>query len=203
MKGLRIPENIKKIPRCPLCFATFDVRVIPSRVGDWWLCATCQNAKPANKENPAKLCPGCKNDREPYHADGKAFMCHFDKIIIMANDPMVGRWEEVYAKGEKILCPACDHEMRYFCSSTGYMQAKCPVKKCQAKVETTNPDRLYNEAPLTNSAGEPIALPGVNRAIATPEAPGLTQVGGDVAAPEGLPSEVEIKLPRKELEGNA
>lgn len=105
----------------------------------------------------------------------KAYLlaCHFDAIAIVETDPCVGRWEELYARGEKILCPACDHTMRYFCTSTGYMQAKCPKKKCRAKIENAQPDRKAGVTFL-NAQGDPVAPPtGVDRPIASPENPGL------------------------------
>lgn len=102
-------------------------------------------------------------------------ICHFDKIGIAAGDPFVGRWDEAYAQGEKIMCPACDHEMRYFATSTGYMQAKCPKKKCQTKIENAAPDRQAGDAVLLDRDGEIVAPAGVDRPIATPDAPGTLQ----------------------------
>jgi len=62
--------------------------------------------------------------------------CHFDKIAIAADDPMLGKWESAMEKmGEEALrcpMPGCDTKMRFFCTSTGYMKAKCPVVKCGA-----------------------------------------------------------------------
>lgn len=123
----------------------------------------------------------------------EALLCHFCKITIMANDPFVNRWEEVYNKGEKMGCPACGHEMRFFCTATGYMQMKCPVKKCQTKCENSMPDRKEGETALVDKYGEPISLPSVDRAVATPEQPSVAQVSGG-ERDMNLPAEAEIKL---------
>lgn len=135
----KIPTAVKKTPRCPLCYAMFDRKWIPSRRMD-------------------------------------AFFCHFCKISVMCNDPFIGRWEETYAKGEKIHCPACDTVMRYFATSTGYVLVQCPKKKCKARMELSSPDRKKGEVKLYDSRGEPIELPNINKAISTPDQPGVTQI---------------------------
>jgi hypothetical protein len=123
----------------------------------------------------------------------EALMCHFCKITIMANDPFINCWEETYSKGAKVECPACAQEMRFFCTSTGYTQLKCPMKKCQTKWETAMPDRKEGDVLLFDRAGEPISLPGVDRAVATPEQPSAAQVAGG-ERDLNLPAETEIKL---------
>jgi hypothetical protein len=129
--------------------------------------------------------------------NAEAFFCHFCKVAIMCNDPFVDRWDETYAKGEKLQCPACGTTMRFFCTSTGYMLAQCPVKRCQSRMELSAPDRGKQEAPrLFDASGDPIKLPSVNKAIATPEAPAVTQVMGDGRDPD-LPAEVDFRLPSK------
>ena len=100
--------------------------------------------------------------------------CRFDKIAIAENDPFVGRWDEAL-KGEVIPCPACDYPMRYFATSTGYMQAKCPKKKCQAKVENSVPDRQKDDTLIYDAKGNPLGLGGIDRPIATPEKLGTMQ----------------------------
>lgn len=70
------------------------------------------------------------------------FACHKDRIAINVMDPLVGKWEE---KGEeKVECPmpGCGAKMRLFFTSTGFMMAKCPRKKCGAIVKGSNPDRF-------------------------------------------------------------
>lgn len=141
-------------------------------------------------------CPLCYASFDRKWLDSRqaeAFFCHFCKITIMCNDPFVGRWEEAYAKGEKIFCPACDTEMRFFATSTGYMLAQCPVKTCQSRMELSAPDRGETPAPrLLDEHGIPIDLPNVNKAIATPDAPNpTTQVMGGGADPD-LPAEITL-----------
>lgn len=87
-------------------------------------------------------CPLCGTKME-HHYDptrGKNILaCKKDRIAIDVMDPLVGRWEE---KREKIPCPMCDMNMKVFFTSTGYMKAKCPRKKCGAEVVGSNPDRF-------------------------------------------------------------
>lgn len=193
---MKIPEALKKAPRCPLCYAVFAEPIIPARIQNYLLCAKCDTAMRLEKTEPNN-CPTC-NQRRTYHTtDGKAFMCYFCKIAIMANDPMVGQWERVYAQGEKIFCPNCDHEMRFFCTSTGYVQMKCPMRKCQAKMETTLPDRKEGETALFDDTGAIIAPLGIDRPVATPDAPAISQVGGS-GKDENLPD--EIVIPKEKLQ---
>lgn len=129
--------------------------------------------------------------------------CHFDGIAIAAHDPFVGRWEEFYAEsGDVMNCPACDHKMRFFGTSTGYVQFKCPMKKCQAKVERVAPDREAGTK-LVDLQGQEINTTGIDRAIATPDAPGEFQAAGE-AAPDKVPDATFVPMPpRAPREGNA
>ena len=132
--------------------------------------------KGLNGDKPVQ-CPLCRGwFTARWHPQRKIYIlfCDFDKIAVAANDPFVGRWDEEYAKGEKIFCPACDHEMRYFCSSTGAMVAVCPKKKCRTRVENLQPDRR-KEAKLLDKDGRDITPPGVDRPVASPDKPGLLQ----------------------------
>lgn len=70
-----------------------------------------------------------------------AFVCDTDRIGLKTTDPYVGHWEQAHEKTGKIPCPMCNADMRYFCTSTGYMKAKCPKKSCGATVHTEEPDR--------------------------------------------------------------
>lgn len=191
-KNFKLPQAVKKNPRCPLCFAEFDKRFIPSRRDKALL-----GIKAREKRDPTQA------EVEYINSAAWAFFCHFCRISIMCIDPCVGRWEEMYSKGEPILCPACDHKMRFFCTSTGYMQAKCPKKKCQSKVENTAPDRAKEEQKqLYDDAGNPILLPTIETPIAAPNDPTAMQAGqAGTEAPKGLPGETEVKLPP--ADGNA
>lgn len=194
--------KINKTPRCPLCHAMFERRLDEM---------VKQRLEVMFAEAIVKL-RASTNDKELYQAKrwcelleasikggaAEVFLCHFCKIGIACNDPMVGRWEEVYAKGEKLMCPACEHEMRYFCTSTGFMLAQCPVKKCRSRMQLSQPDRKAVAAETTKlydpQGGE--ILPNIDRAIATPDAPAIGQ--GDNAGlgkDEALPDITTIKLP--------
>lgn len=185
---MKIPEPVRKTIRCPLCHADFARKFIPSRK---------EKAEVAFFKAMGHM-PATPEELDYVDLMAWAFMCHFCKIAIMCSDPCVGRWEEVYAKGEKILCPACDTEMRFFCTSTGFMLAQCPVKKCRARIETSAPDRKAGEVQLLDKDGEPLDLPSIDRPIATPEQPAVGQVGGSGADPT-LPAVTTI-VP---TEGNA
>lgn len=125
--------------------------------------------------------------------------CHFDGIAIAASDPFVGRWEEFYAlSGDVMNCLACDHKMRFFGTSTGYVQFKCPKKKCQAKIERVAPDREAGTK-LVNRQGQEIDTTGIDRAISTPDDPATGQVVGE-EAPDKIEDPTFVPLPR---EGNA
>ena len=72
----------------------------------------------------------------------KVFACHKDRIAIAVTDPLVGKWES--KREENIPCPmpGCGANMRVFFTSTGFMMAKCPKKKCGAVMKGSNPDRF-------------------------------------------------------------
>ena len=72
----------------------------------------------------------------------KVFACHFDRIAVAVTDPLVGKWES--KREEKILCPmpGCEANMKVFFTSTGFIMAKCPRKKCGAVMKGSNPDRF-------------------------------------------------------------
>lgn len=192
---MKIPDAVKKTPRCPLCHGMFDRRLdemVKQRLEVMFAEAIVKLKASTNDKELSKSRRWCEMLEASIKGGGaEVFLCHFDKIGIACNDPMVGKWEEVYAKGEKILCPACDHEMRFFCTSTGFMLAKCPVKKCQAKMQLSQPDRRETASQtktLFDADGRELALPNIDRAIATPDAPAIGQ--GDNAGlgkADGLP----------------
>lgn len=202
----KIPDAVKKTPRCPLCHGTFDRRLdemVKQRLEQMFAEAIVKLKAVANDKELAKARKWCEM-LEPSMKGGAAevFLCHACKIGIACNDPMVGNWEEVYAKGEKIFCPACDHEMRFFCTATGFMLAQCPVKVCRSRMQLSAPDRKNLDAVTTklyDQQGNELALPNIDGAIATPDAPALGQVGGNTKDPS-LPDETTIYLPKA---GNA
>lgn len=202
----KIPDALKKTPRCPLCHGMFDRQLnemVKQRLDVMFAEAIVKLKAATNDKELYKAKQWCEMlDTSIKGGAAEVFVCHFCKIGIACNDPMVGKWEEVYAKGEKILCPACDTEMRFFCTSTGFMLAKCPVKKCQAKMQLSQPDRTAPVEPgqqLFDPQGRELVLPNIDRAIATPDAPAIGQVGGNDKV-EGLPDVTTINIPK---EGNA
>lgn len=206
-EGVKILQPHRgKVPRCPLCFAEFAREESPlrrARILEMIKQANqayqlAKNLRDEKRVAQAKAW-GEELERSLNAGAAEAYMCRFCKIAISCNDPVIGRWEEVYTKGEKILCPRCDHEMRFFCTSTGYMQAKCPVRSCQTKMETSEPDRKKEDkelSALVDQHGRKVAIPGVDRPIATPEDPSAGQVG---AAPDdpNVPKEVFIPMPKE------
>ena len=204
----KIPEPHKgPAPRCPLCFAQFAREEVPSRrlrILNMIKEANVQYQAAKDSKNQDRIIK-VKNWGEQLEVSlnagaAEAFLCHFCKIAISCSDPFVGRWEEAYSKGEKITCPRCDYEMRFFCTATGYMQAKCPVKKCGAKMETAEPDRKKQDkelATLFDEHGREIALPGVDRPIASPSDLSAGQIGQAPDDPN-VPQEVFVPLPPKE-----
>jgi hypothetical protein len=128
-------------------------------------------SKEIRMDERAPRCPLCLEFMvKRFHAARMMFIwdCARDKVGIAVNDPFVNRWEEAYAKTEKILCPVpgCEAPMRFFATSTGYMKAKCPKPKCGACMEGGEPDRPKDEA---------LDVPGIDRPKATPDAPGTMQ----------------------------
>lgn len=67
-------------------------------------------------------------------------VCHRDKIACLENDPFVGKWESAL-KGEKIPCPGCNADMRFFCTALPYVKAKCPKKGCGATITSVSPNK--------------------------------------------------------------
>ncbi len=202
----RIPDPVKKTPRCPLCHAHFVRERNEAKVQhlEQMVAEAVERCKTCDRENDKRGLRKAKRWLEILSASIKAgaadiFACHFCKIGIACNDPFVGRWEEAYAKGEKIFCPACEHEMRFFCTSTGFMLAACPVKKCQSRMQLSAPDRQAGGAAIADAQGNAIALPNIDRAISTPEDMTDGQVGGS-GKDEALP-DVTTLLPK--IGGNA
>lgn len=200
MNKIRIPKNVTKTPRCPLCHAMFDRKLDEHKHLHMQEMLREAIDKVKIAENPKEL-KKAREWGEMLEASIKAgaaevFLCHHCKIGVACNDPFVGRWEEAYAKGEKIMCPACDHEMRYFCTSTGFMLAQCPVKDCRARMQLSSPDRT-KEAPkqLFDDKGVEIALPNVAGAVATPEDMSDAQIGGG-GKDATLPDSTTIKMPK-------
>lgn len=96
-------------------------------------------------EQPIR-CPLClKFMQKKYDGARHIFIlaCDNDRVAIAVDDPFVGKWEAALEreKGGKIPCPVCGTDTRYFCTSTGYMKAKCPKKGCGASLATAEPDR--------------------------------------------------------------
>ena len=79
-------------------------------------------------------CPLCHEwMRRKFLPENNRFVyaCDRDRVAIAVNDPLLGKWEAAYERiGEKVFCPLCETEMRYFCTSTGYWKGKCPRPKC-------------------------------------------------------------------------
>ncbi len=199
---MKTAAPVKKTPRCPLCHATFERQLnemVKQRLEVMFAEAIANLRVSLNDKELMKAKRWCEIlDAFIKGGAAEVFLCHHCKIGIACNDPMVGNWEAVYAQGEKILCPACDHEMRYFCTSTGFMLAQCPVKKCRSRMQLSAPDR---KAPvegerLFDAQGNELLLPNIDRAIATPDAPAVGQVGGDGAA-DGLPDVTTIQIPKE------
>ena len=73
------------------------------------------------------------------------FACRRDLVAVQVTDPFVGRWEDALQKthpdGMKCVNPACDGKMGVFCTSVGFMRAKCRKKGCGAELTGTEPDR--------------------------------------------------------------
>ena len=65
--------------------------------------------------------------------------CRRDEIAIDVTDPLVDTWG---AKREKIPCPNCNADMRVFFTSTGFLKAVCPKRRCRCTVRGSNPDRF-------------------------------------------------------------
>lgn len=197
----KIPETLKKTPRCPLCHAMFERRLdemVKQRLEVMFAEAIVVLKASANEKELHRAKRWCEMlEASIKGGAAEVFLCHHCKIGIACNDPMVGNWEEVYAKGEKLMCPACDHEMRFFCTSTGFMLAQCPVKKCRSRMQLSQPDRKAVDASTTklyDAQGNELALPNIDRAIATPDAPAIGQ--GDNAGlgkEEGLPDITTIR----------
>lgn len=194
----KIPDAVKKTPRCPLCHATFTRELnemVRQRLEVMFAEAIVNLKASTNDKELARAKRWCEMlDTSMKGGAAEVFACHFCKIGIACNDPMVGKWEEVYAKGEKILCPVDDTVMRFFCTSTGFVLAQCPVKKCRSRMQLSHPDRKVapaNTAKLFDPHGNELALPNIDRAIATPDAPAVGQVGGNEKA-EGLPDVTTI-----------
>lgn len=88
-------------------------------------------------------CPLCFEPfekRYDQHRKLFVYVCHTDKIGIRCDDPFVGKWEGAL-EGDKIPCPACNADMRFFCTSVGYFKAKCYKKGCGATLSTADPDK--------------------------------------------------------------
>ncbi len=193
MTAPKIPDAIKTTPRCPLCHAMFDRRLdemVKQRLEVMMAEAIVALKASTNDKELAKSKRWCELlDESIKGGAAEVFLCHHCKIGIACNDPFVGHWEEAYAKGEKIMCPACDHEMRFFCTSTGFVLAQCPVKKCRARMQISTPDRKAVDAKSTklyDENGRELALPNIDRAISAPNDMSDAQIGGG-GKEEGLP----------------
>lgn len=105
-------------------------------------------------------------------------VCHTDKVGILEMDPHVGQWEAALV-GNKIACPACDTDMRFFCTSAPFVKAKCPKKDCGATITSVSPKKELGLTliPTTAKDGEGKAVGGVlapgasKDALGAPEGP--------------------------------
>lgn len=95
-------------------------------------------------------CPLCFNKFEHVHhrtvdAKGNIIIreflgCRKCKIVIPANDPLLGFWNSKEIKlqefndNEQLGCPICGTELRFFCRSDRYMKVMCP--KCKYSYES-------------------------------------------------------------------
>lgn len=103
-------------------------------------------------------CPLCFDKFEHVHyptVDAKGVItireylgCRKCKIVIAANDPLLGLWnsKEVKLKEfdneEQLICVRCGNEMRFFCRSDSYMKAFCPRCKCSYETkDEINPNQ--------------------------------------------------------------
>ena len=90
----------------------------------------------------APQCPLCLQRMQRVYIPSRgfhAFVCHRDQIAIRVSDPLVGKW---HLKKEKIACPNCQDDMRYFFTSTGYKKAVCVRKGCQMALVEHEPDEV-------------------------------------------------------------
>lgn len=92
----------------------------------------------------APFCPLCeKRMVEKYEELRHIFIyaCDTDLIAIAVDDPFVGKWDAAAEKAGIVECPACNANMKFFCTSTGFMKSKCPKKKCGCTMSTAEPER--------------------------------------------------------------
>ena len=162
----------------------------------------------ARKEEPVKIklndkpiqCPLCRGWFEKKWNPVRKMLylfCHFDGIAIAAHDPFVGRWDELYAiSGEVMKCLGCDRKMRFFATSTGYVQFRCAWKDCRAKIERTSPDRPTGTV-LVNEKGQELDMTGIDRPMATPDAPGEFQSAGEEAPRQDRGPDLHPHAPRQ------
>jgi hypothetical protein len=117
-------------------------RGLIDRIGDAMTFAT--RGKGLHRLDDSKVrCPLCHvhmEERWDQHRKMRVLVCHNDRVAIAKSDPFVGKWEEGL-KGDKVPCPACDGPMRFFCTSTGYVKARCTAKGCGAEIASAQPDR--------------------------------------------------------------
>lgn len=201
----RIPENVKTTPRCPLCHAMFDRRLddmVKQRLEVMIAEAIVMLKASTNDKELSKNRRWCEMlEASIKGGAAEVFLCHHCKIGIACNDPFVDKWEAAYVAAGKETCSHCGTEMRFFCTSTGCGILDCPLKSCRSRIKRWLPDRL--DAPVSgqllfDDKGVPIALPNIDRAVATPDQMSDAQVGG-LGKAEGLPDVTTI-APK---EGNA
>ena len=112
-------------------------------------------------------CPLCLGKFEKMYDGARRifiYACHTDKIAIACGDPFVGKWAGAM-KDETMPCPACNADMRFFCTSTGFMKAKCPKKGCGATLGTAQPDRKPGVTTIPGAG----ANTGIDRPVLGPE----------------------------------
>lgn len=205
----KIPDPLSKTPRCPLCYATLEKQhneMVQQRV-EATMAHLVAEAKKFDIENNRTKRDQAKRKLEIMDAALKrgityVFSCHHCKIACAANDPFAGRWEQVYASVGKENCPACDTEMRFFCTATGVAILDCPAKKCRARIKRWLPDRMNQDnVPLVDVEGKEIELPNIQGAVQTPDQLADTVVGE--GKDEALPDVTTINIPKNPREGRA
>lgn len=200
----KVPDSVKHDVACPLCHAVFARELMPSRVKDFVLCGPCNTAEPVKRDTP-NVCPQCGKPRQSWRSDGIALVCHFCKIGIMASDPLVGKWDFLYAQGEQVHCDVCEMNgrgkvvMRFFCNSTGLKVFRCHMKACRFGFSVSAPDRVVDTSTvLFDEKGEPIMAPSVDKAIISPAQPGLlTEEPETIAADVKKAETLELDLPKQ------
>lgn len=99
----------------------------------------------------APSCPLCRDNKNAHeHFMEREYIllrnlfvykCDTYMVAIACDDKMVGRWDAALEASGKIECPACNADMRFFSTSTGFVKGVCPKKGCGATMSNAEPDR--------------------------------------------------------------